>query len=45
MATETDLIGVSASPTTPRGNAADLIGVSASRPAAPPGEVIEDPFQ
>ena len=45
MATETDLIGVSASPTTPRGNEADLIGVSASRTAAPQGEVIDDPFQ
>ena len=45
MATETDLIGVSASPTAPRGNEADLIGVSASRTAAPQGEVIDDPFQ
>ena len=45
MATETDLIGVSASPTTPRGNETDLIGVSASRTAAPEGEVIDDPFQ
>ena len=45
MATETDLIGVSASPTAPRGNEADLIGVSASRTAAPQGEIIDDPFQ
>ena len=45
MATETDLIGVSASPTEPRGNETDLIGVSASRTAAPEGEVIDDPFQ
>ena len=45
MATETDLIGVSASPTEPKGNETDLIGVSASRTAAPEGEVIDDPFQ
>ena len=45
MATETDLIGVSASPTEPKGNETDLIGVSASRIAAPEGEVIDDPFQ
>ncbi len=45
MVTETDLIGVSATSTEPRGNETDLIGASASRTAAPQGEVIDDPFQ